>query len=179
MHPILREVGTRAPQYQSLLLLPFLQATIHYKSQAKSYRITPTRRRICRPLIRSNFQSFSNKCAQNLTTRKALIKTISQLLRGEVATMCSDKFPSLLRNKSKEALMKFDFNAVMMELGSHAPILLTLLKSCLKTKKTRPNEDLIIMVISAIICKHRRSSCSLMQRMTSLILYAGHSAKQV
>lgn len=95
--------------------------------------------------------------------------------------MCSDKFPSVLRSKSKEALVKFDFNAIVEELASQAPVLLTLLRSCLKTKTPRLNlnEDPIVVMIAAIICKHRRSSCSLVQRMTSLILYAGHSAKQV
>jgi len=93
--------------------------------------------------------------------------------------MCSDKFPSVLRNKSVEGLMALDFSAIIKELNSQAPTLLSLLKSCLKTKTPRSNEDVILVVIAGIIFKHRQPSCSLVQRVISLILYAGHSAKQV
>lgn len=81
--------------------------------------------------------------------------------------------------------MNFDFGAIidiisiLKELHSQAPILLSLLRGCLKTKKRRQNEDVMLGVIAGLICKHRRSSCSLIQRVVSLVLYAGHSAKQV
>ena len=92
--------------------------------------------------------------------------------------MCSDKFISVLRCES-ESLIKFDFGVIIQELHSHAPTLVSLLRGCLKTKTPRKNEDVILGVIAALICKNRRSSCSLVQRMMSLVLYAGHSAKQV
>ena len=38
---------------------------------------------------------------------------------------------------------------------------------------------MILVVIAGIIFKHRRSSCSLVQQMVSLVLYAGHASKQV
>ena len=70
----------------------------------------------------------------------------------------------------------FRVDTIIAELVCKAP---TLLRSCLKTKTSRPNLSLLITVIAAIICKQRRSSCSLFQRLISLVLYAGHSAKQV
>lgn len=145
----------------------------------KSFQITPTRRRICRPLIRKNYQSFSNQCAQNACTRKAMIKTVSCILSREIAGICSDKHHSVVRSKSIEVLSSFDCKEIIDELCSHAPTLLSLLRACLKTKAPRSNEDLILAVISGIILKHRRPSCSLIQQVISLILYAGHSAKQV
>jgi len=52
-------------------------------------------------------------------------------------------------------------------------------KKILKTKLKRANEELILVVIAGIILQHRRSSCCLVQKIISVILYAGHSSKQV
>ncbi len=45
-----------------------------YKSQTqKSYAFTPTRRRICRPLIRRNYNSFARTTMQNKGAKKAIL----------------------------------------------------------------------------------------------------------
>ena len=123
--------------------------------------------------------SFSNRCTQNVFTRRAMVKTVSRMVKKEVAAVCSNKFPSVFTNKSEEAVMSLEFNSIVKDLDSQAPTLLSLLKSCLKTKTPRGNEDVILVVIAGIIFKHRRPSCSLIQRVISLVLYVGHSAKQV
>ncbi len=87
----------------------FLQATIHNKSVAKSFKITQSRRKICKPLVRRNFQSFSIKCFENVVTRKAIIKKICGMLRQEVAAICSDNYSTVMRDKNSEALIEFDF----------------------------------------------------------------------
>ena len=128
----------------------------------KSFQVTPTRRRICRPIVRKNYQSFSNQCAQN-ATRKAIIKTVSCIISREIAAICSDKHHSVVHSKSIEVLSSFDCKEIIDELYSHAPTLLSLLRACLKTRVPRSNADLILAVISGIILKHRQPSCSLIQ----------------
>lgn len=97
---------------------------------------------------------------------KALVKTISRTLNKEITSMCSDRILSVFRCKT-ESSVNFDFGAIidiisiLKELHSQAPILLSLLRGCLKTKKRRQNEDVMLGVIAGLICKHRRSSCSL------------------
>ncbi len=95
--------------YTKIICFFFLQATIHYKSVAKSFKVTPSRRKICKPLIRRNFQSFSIKCFENVVTRKAIIKKICGMLRQEVAAICSDNYSTVMRDKNSEALIEFDF----------------------------------------------------------------------
>lgn len=141
--------------------------------------MTPRRRKICKPLIRRNFGSFATKCIQNRTTKQAMIKTIGGVLNKEISALCSKKVQSILKGKSKESFEKFEVNAFVKELKCRAPTLLSILTSCLKTKTPRLNCSVMTTVIVALLCKHRNPSCSLLQRMTSLILYAGHSAKQV
>ena len=116
---------------------------------------------------------------QNVVSRKALVKIVGRTLTKEVAVMCSKKFNYLLRAKDNESMLKFKFGTVMSELRNQAPTLLTLLQSCMKTRTPRANYQLIIVMIVAMICKHRDSKCSLVHRILSVTMYAGHSAKQV
>ena len=116
---------------------------------------------------------------QNVVSRKALVKIVGRTLTKEVAAMCSRKFNSILRAKDNESMLKFKFGTVMSELRNQAPTLLTLLQSCMKTRTPRANSQLIIVMIVAMIFKHRDSKCSLVHRILSVTMYAGHSAKQV
>lgn len=161
------------------MIIVCVQAIIHYKSKPKPFCVTPSRRRICKPLIRRHFQSFAKKSVQNPTARKAVVNSIGSILNKEVTAMCSNKFPSVMRCKPKQISVNINFTSIIKELESQAPTLLSIMKSCLKTKTPRGNVSLVVAMITALICKHRRSSCSLLQRVVSLILYAGHSAKQV
>ena len=136
----------------------------------------PRRRKICKPLIRRNFGSFAIKCVQNRTTKQAMIKNHRRNFEQGNIGLCSKKVQSILKGKSKESFEKFQVNAFVKELKC---TLLSILTSCLKTKTPRLNCSVMTTVIVALLCKHRNPSCSLLQRMTSLILYAGHSAKQV
>ena len=162
-------------------LLLYIQARIFYRSKPQSYIVTPTRRRICRPLIRRSYKSFAVNCLQNKSTRAVLVKRIGQELKGEVAAICSDRYNSITRQKTKSAVKDFGHTkkCLLDEIQDKAPTLLTLLKHCLSTKKPRKNTDAEIALIVSIMCKHRRPSACQMQRVISLILYAGHASKQV
>ena len=56
------------------------------------------------------------KCVQNVVSRKALVKIVGLTLTKEVATMCSNKFYSILSVKNNESMLKFKFGNVMSEL---------------------------------------------------------------
>lgn len=143
-----------------------------------SYCVTPTRRRICKPLIRKNYTSFARYCVKNQRTKKALIKTLGRELNIEISFLCSDK-SSILYKFSKQSLMNFKFTAVTKELERKTPILYSLLRSCTKTPKPRSNADQVLVLLAGIICKNRKPQFCQVQRMISMILYAGHASKQV
>ena len=67
----------------------------------------------------------------------------------------------------------------MDEMKTRAPTLLYILESCTETRKVRKNKEAIVGLITAILCKHRRPSASLLQRIVSIILYSGHASKRV
>ena len=104
---------------------------------------------------------------------------VGRILNKEVSAMCSDNFNSVLMRKSKISLEELDFGVIIKELERQAPTLLSLLNRCLKTKIPRINADLIVVMITGLICKHRRPSCSLIQRLISMILYINMQVTQL
>lgn len=150
-----------------------------YKSKPKSYVMTPRRRRICRPLARGSRCAFARKCLTDYTIRNLIVKGLGRSLRHEIARLCSDDAVSILRDKASSSLEKFTWEKLLAEVKAVAPTLFKFLQSCTTTRKPRRNQDAIIGVLVAIMCKHRRPVSSLFQQLVSLILYSGHASKRV
>ena len=148
----------------------------------RHYNVTPLRRRICKPLIRRSYKAFAvNSVRKNATTKAAIVKIVGQDLQKEIAAICSDNFESVTRQKSNSIMTDFSHvkASLLHEIKIRAPTLFSLLNLCLKTRKPRKNVDAIVVMIASLLCKHRRPSACQLQRFISLILYAGHSNKQV
>ena len=89
--------------------------------------------------------------------------------------LCSDSF---LLDKGKEKLCNFTWNALDAVIEVKAPILHSLLKSCISSHSAL-NDQIIIGVCASILAKVCRPAACLIQHIVSTILYAGHSVKQV
>ena len=109
-------------------------------------------------------------------------------IRKEMSAMCSYKAHSVLRKSSPEVLQSFDWKDLIHELEKHAPMFLSLLKGCIAPKKSsksasrrqpKYSEDAIVGMCAAIILRYRNQRLNLIQRILSVILYCGHSAKLV
>ena len=155
------------------------QVTVFYPKRPRSYHMTPTRRRICKPLIRRSRCALARQCLKDPVTRRFITKGVGLSLRHEVAKLCSDKVSSVLQDKSVEALETFSWEAIIEEMKNRAPTLLSVLDSCTETRKPRKNRKAVTGIITAILCKHRRPTFSLLQRLLSVVLYSGHASKCV
>ena len=74
------------------------------------------------------------------------------------------------------ALHNFSWVQLIQELETNALIFLNIMRSATYTRKPRANRDAIIGMCTAIL---RFSHMCLIQKLLSLILYAGHCGKQV
>lgn len=97
----------------------------------------------------------------------------------EVRGMTSDKVESVLRSQDADSLKTFHWDTLLQELSTFAPILRMLLAAATKTRVPRSNTDTVIGVCAAILLNHKNPRMNLVQKINSLILYAGHSSKQV
>ena len=130
--------------------------------------MTPRRRQLCKPLARDSHCSLAQKCLQDHRVKKYITKDFGISLRKDIAGLCSD-----ISNLTE---MKWEDVLCLMKLK--APTLLSLLQSCTKTKKARRNQNAIIGVLASILCKYRRPSASILQKIVSFILYTGHASKK-
>ena len=86
---------------------------------------------------------------------------------------------SVQRKKDALSLKTFTWAPILNEAEKHAPTLVELLRiSTGPGKKKQSNHDILIGTCISIICKYR-NGMALFQRVISLILCAGHSAKKV
>lgn len=141
--------------------------------------MTPTRKTLCKNVARGSYKALARRCLDNENIRKYVICGVGRILRKEVAVLCSDKVKSVLRNKSNVALQTFQWKQLEDDMNAHAPTLLTLLRACTQGSKTSDQQKAYVGVITAILCKNRRTSASLIQRLISIILYSGHASKKV
>ena len=109
-----------------------------------------------------------------------MLRNVLRIVQAEVKVLCSDRTNSVLLSKSKEDLCSFSHEKVYNELVPCAPTLLEILKACTgHCKASEPNCKQVICLCAVILAKQRRPSMSLMHRIISVILYAGHCSKQV
>ena len=89
-----------------------------------------------------------------------------------------------LKNMAVNSFLKsgdvkgFKWSSLLKELKQYAPQFLSVLTSIIPSKKHQ-NQCAAIGMCTAIILKHTSSKMSLVQKIVSLILYAGHASKQV
>lgn len=132
--------------------------------------------------MKKSYNSFASQCMKGGSVRKFMVTAIGRILRNEIAMLCCDNFDSIMRVKTKDSVKDFDLiiSTINKELQSKTPTLLSLLQWCFKKKKkSKFNIDVLIATIVSIMCKNRRPSACIIQKVISLILYSGHSSKQV
>lgn len=93
--------------------------------------------------------------------------------------MSSDQSQSLLCSTAKSDLVGFKWDTLHKELSAKAPILLSVLEAATKTRIPRKNATIVVCTCAALLLRCRNHKMNLVQKIISLILYAGHSAKKV
>lgn len=141
--------------------------------------MTPRRKPLGKAIARGSRTAIIAQCLKQPEMRDILIKKVGKLVQNEVAYMCSNKFKSTQLQHSKDDLLKFSWSDIIKEMEKHAPVLLQLLLNATKTRRDRPNRELVISMCTAMLCKLRRANMSTFQKIVSLIMYAGHSSKKV
>ncbi len=141
--------------------------------------MTPSREADAKSTARGNWKAIITRCMKNDTRCLFIIKCVGRLLKYELSKHCSNNCESVLRSGDADNLMQFIWCKMHSEVKQNMPHLLTILTMCTETPKKRQNSEAIIYLIIAILAKHRRPQASLVQKIISLLLYAGHCSKSV
>ena len=146
---------------------------------SRTYILTPGRKRLGKAVARNSKQALAKECLKQPGTKEYILRGIGALIRNEMKSMCSDRVNSLLRSTDIKDLHEFTWDQLLTELRENAPIFLRVLNAAIETRLPRRNTSGVVGVCAAILLKHRFSKMCLGQKILSLILYAGHSSKQV
>ena len=140
---------------------------------------TPSMKQIGKAVTHGSRLAIASHFLQDPVVRKHIISRVGKMVQSEIATLCSDGCNSVLRRHSEEQLLKIKWEDVSFEMQQHASILLSLLHAATHTRHNRPNQEAVIAICTAVLCKLRRPDMSAAHKTLSLILYAGHASKQV
>lgn len=152
------------------------------KSGVKKYNLsTPNRRHISKAAARGHKKGVVDQCFADVNVKSYIIQKVSQIIQSELKRMCSSEVSSVLQDRSNEAIKNFQWSTLIAEVEANAPVLHELLLAC--TKKRHPsanyNEHGVLGMCVAMLLKHRFHRMSLVHKIIGLILYTGHSGKQV
>lgn len=100
---------------------------------------------------------------------------IGKVIKRELKQMCKTKEHSVFKDKSLEALEKFNWSDTVADLQRTAPILMTMLQNCINAV----SKDITISVVAGVLLQAYSERACLIQRVFSLLLYSCHSPKQV
>lgn len=127
-------------------------------------------------MARRSRKTIAVESMKDPCTRQVLVKLFGKEVHKEIRLMASESF---LCSQSKDDLKEFKWDRLHAELSHKAPVLLSILLDATKTRVPRPNSHIVVGTCVAILLKHRNPKMSLLQRIISLVLYAGHTSKQV
>lgn len=148
---------------------------VGYK-QPRSYKLTPSRKHLGKHIARGNKFSIARDCMKDPVLRKHVVKKMGILLRKELRQLCASK---VLQGNPHSRLAMFTWDVLLADMEQHAPTLLEMLKVCTKKRGCQEGSKAVIGICTAILCKHRQRTMSLVQKILSLVLYAGHCSKKV
>ena len=130
-------------------------------------------------IARRSKATVVRECINDPMMFKYVVNHISRILQSELRKMCSSEVNSVLKQQMPTYFQDFTWDMLLKEAELHAPVLLALMKACTKTKSPRSNRYGTMGMCIAILLKYRYDKMCLVQKILSLILYAGHSSKQV
>ena len=132
-------------------------------------------------MARGSSVSVALECVKDKKTQKHVVAAVGRIIKKEIKELCSSRVKSMQRSHDSNTLKQFNWDAIVDEANKHAPNLTLILMECTRSgrKKSKAEQKSIVGLCLSLLCKHRNPKMTLFQRILSLVLYAGHSAKQV
>ena len=142
-----------------------------------THLVTPRRKKIASLLVRGKPKSLALELIKHRRYLQPLLGQVGALLKREMRHLCSNNVADSITSIK---LANFSWSNYFRKIKSHAPCIVELLTLIL-TGKSKTNKDIIRVtgLIVSIITSFKRSSMNVVQKMISIILYAGHCSKQV
>jgi hypothetical protein len=107
------------------------------------------------------------------------MQTLCRSLKKEVKQMLRLSTNSMLLHSASNNLECFSWEKFEKELQMNTPKLYDVMMALTSTRSSRSNRSAVMCMCAAIIFKFRYAKMSLIHKLISCVLYAGHTSKQV
>lgn len=152
------------------------QVVIPYKSSTRSYNIhTPSRKKTIKRITRKTYHSMASTIVNSPTMSKSVITQVATKMKTEMKALSSDAHDSILRD-SVEAVKRFSWETVWLELSRNVPTLMSLLSQLIPGAS---HKKPLLCFLASQLLKSRHQRLCLVQRAVSVMLYGNGTAKQV
>ena len=139
-----------------------------FHQRARKYVInTPSRKKAIKRLTRKSYTSLATGIFSSPNTSRAMISQLALKIKKEMRELSSDRHDSILRD-TIEAVKRFSWETVYLELCKMTPILMSLLAQLIPSPEDY--KPLMCTIASQLLkCRHQR--LSLVQRAVSVMDY--------
>ena len=137
--------------------LYLLQIQVSY-TKPKTFVLTPSRKHLGKALTRKSQRRIAAETLKSPLTRSCVLNNVGREVQNEIVKMASDKTGSILKTESMKEL---EWSAVVVELRTNAPVLISTLQAATKTRVCRSNTNAVVGRCAAILLKHRNPKMSL------------------
>ena len=163
------------------------------QNRARVFHLSHSLKPLARSVGRRNRSSIARQAMKDKRIRKKVVELTGKLLSKELTRLSSKKVNSRLRDCSVGTLEELTWDGLLQEVGTEAPVMLSLLRECVHVKRRvhqpkakggrsarrLPSENAAISMCFAVLLRARSLRMNLVQRMISMLLYGTHAPKQV
>lgn len=145
----------------------------------KTFTLTPSRKYLGKAVARRSKKTIAVEAMKDNAVQKHILKLVGDIVHAEMKKLCSQSVQSVLLKSDPETLKSFTWQSLKSELSAHTPVLKGILESTGVKSRNGPNFDAVICFCVALLARSRNLKMSLVAKIISLILYAGHTSKEV
>lgn len=163
------------------------------KKKARAHAIPRSSglKKLARGLARRSRSTIGLQAVRHPRIRRRVIAVLTSDIQKEMTKLCAKSTRSLLQQSSVMAISEFSWEALAEELERVTPTLYAILKGCVSVKRRQrnspetarqrkqPSDNAVLGVCASILLRHKNVHMNTLQRIISLVLHSGHSAKQV
>jgi len=154
---------------------------VGYRKGARNYKLTPSRKALVKAVARRSNWKVAKECTEDENTARSacIIKSVGTMVHKEMQLLCGTYSGLSLRSNSTEDLRQFSWQALNKKLEKKMPVLIAILRSTGVVNKDKANFNTVISLCVLLLARNRNPKMNLVSKILSLILYAGHTAKDV
>jgi hypothetical protein len=171
--------GSKTKRMKQCSKSPGVEVVVNYDIPRSYGMNTPNRRKLTKLIIKGKPTSVANHIMKDPRYLPALLRRVGQSIGKEVVSLCSDKVASSFGKSKVSDLMCIDWGKMIEEVKVHAPCWSSMILSCFRTLNKNKRSDPLVLMIVSLLCNFRKRSMNVIQKVISIILYAGHCSKKV